>query len=258
MNMMRRQLVAFQTIATKEITRFLRIWTQTFFPSVITTTLYFIIFGNLIGSRIGEMEGFPYIDFIVPGLILMSIITGSYTNSSSSFFSAKFQGFIEEIVVSPSTRLVVLLGYLSGGMARGLLTGALVTLVALAFADLHVHSVAVLLSVAVLTSLLFSLGGLINGIFAKSFDDIYLVPTFLLTPLTYLGGIFYSIRLLPEFWQTLSLANPILYMINAFRYGFLGVSDIELAVSFTIIIVCIVLLALLAMRLLERDYDMRT
>lgn len=255
---MRVQLIALATIVRKEVTRFLRIWTQALVPSVITTTLYFVIFGNLIGRRIGEMGGFAYIDFIVPGLILMSVITASYANVSSSFFSAKFQDFIEEILVSPTTNLVIIAGYVTGGVARGLCVGVLVTLVSLLFTELRVHNFMVLASTVFLTAVLFSLAGMINAIYARTFDDIALAPTFILTPLTYLGGVFYSIRLLPDFWQGVSLANPILYMINAFRYGFLGVSDISLWSSYALIFGAIIFLAWFCLHLLNRGRGIRT
>ncbi len=255
---MRVQLIALATIVRKEVTRFFRIWTQALVPAVITTTLYFVIFGNLIGRRIGEMEGFAYIDFIVPGLILMSVITASYTNVSSSFFSAKFQDFIEEILVSPTTNMVIIVGYVTGGVARGLCVGVLVTLVSLLFTELRVHNFMVLASTVFLTAVLFSLAGMINGIYARTFDDIALAPTFILTPLTYLGGVFYSIRLLPDFWQGVSLANPILYMINAFRHGFLGVSDISLWSSYALIFGAIVFLAWFCLHLLNRGHGIRT
>ena len=249
--------VAYFTIVRKEITRFLRIWQQTLLPPVITTSLYFVIFGNLIGPRIGEMEGFRYIDFIVPGLILMSVITNAYANVSSSFFSAKFQRSIEEIQVSPSPVWVILLGYVTGGMARGLLVGIVVTVVALLFSRLTVHSIAVMLSVIFLTAMLFALGGFMNGLFARKFDDVSIIPTFVLTPLTYLGGVFYSINLLPPFWQAVSHVNPILYMINGFRYGFLGISDLDIGLSYLIIIAFTIALFSINLRLLKAGYGIR-
>ncbi len=250
-------MVAFYTIVVKEITRFLRIWQQTILPPAITTTLYFVIFGNLIGPRIGQMDGFNYMDFIVPGLILMAVITSSYSNVVSSFFGAKFMRSVEEILVSPTPNVIILTGFVVGGVARGIIVGLVVTLVSLFFSDLRIHSPAVLASVVILTAILFSLGGFINAVFAKSFDDVSIVPTFVLTPLTYLGGIFYSIHLLPEFWQGVSMANPILYMINAFRFGFLGISDINIAFSYAIIIVFILVLFALSLRLLHRGYGIR-
>lgn len=250
--------VAYLTIVRKEITRFTRIWQQTLIPPVITTSLYFVIFGNLIGPRIGDMEGYRYMDFIVPGLILMSVITNSYANVSSSFFSSKFQRSIEEIQVSPTPSSVILLGYVTGGMARGLLVGVVVTIVSIFFSTLSVHNVFVMFSIILLTALLFALGGFMNGLFARKFDDVSIIPTFVLTPLTYLGGIFYSIKLLPEFWQGVSHVNPILYMINAFRYGFLGISDISLSTSYTIIIAFSVVLFLINLRLLNKGYGIRS
>ncbi len=250
--------IAYFTIVTKEVTRFLRIWQQTLLPPVITTSLYFVIFGNLIGPRIGDMEGFRYIDFIVPGLILMAVITNSYANVSSSFFSAKFQRSIEEIQVSPTPEWVILLGYVTGGMARGLLVGVVVSVVAMLFSGLTVHSFPVMLSVILLTAMLFALGGFLNGLFARKFDDVSIVPTFILTPLTYLGGVFYSINLLPPFWQAVSHGNPILYMINGFRYGFLGISDIDLGLSYAIIIAFAVALFWINLRLLKTGYGIRT
>jgi ABC-2 type transport system permease protein len=225
---------------------------------MVTTALYFVIFGNLIGSRIGEMDGLAYMDFIVPGLIMMAIITNSYANVVSSFYGAKFQRHIEEMLVSPIPNYLILIGFVSGGVARGLTVGVAVTGVSLFFSDLAVQNLAITLSVAVLTAILFSLAGFINGVYAKSFDDISLIPTFVLTPLTYLGGIFYSIALLPEFWQKASLLNPILYMINAFRYGILGVSDIPLAASYAIILAFIIGLFWFSLHLLKIGYGIRS
>jgi ABC-2 type transport system permease protein len=219
--------IAYLTITRKEIKRFTRIWVQTIVPPVIMVALYFVIFGNLIGQRIGEMDGMLYIDFIMPGLVMMSIITNSYANVVSSFYGAKYSRHIEEMQVAPVPNLVILAGFVTGGVARGLSVGVAVTLVSLLFTDFSMHSPMLVLVVALLTSSLFAMAGLINAIFANSFDDISIVPTFVLTPLTYLGGIFYSIRLLPEFWQQVSLGNPILYMVNSFRLGFRGASDIE-------------------------------
>lgn len=250
--------VAFKTIAAKEIGRFLRIWQQAILPPVITTSLYFVIFGNLIGPRIGDMEGFSYMNFIVPGLILMSVITNSYANVASSFFSSKFQRSVEELLVSPVSNATILLGYVVGGVARGIIVGIVVTIVSLFFSRLQIYNLAVLSSVIILTSILFSLGGFTNALLANKFDDISIVPTFVLTPLTYLGGVFYSIKLLPEFWQAVSQFNPVLYMINAFRYGFLGVSDISLPMSYAIILVFIVALFLVDLRLISRGHGLRS
>ena len=254
----RQNYIAFKTIVIKEILRFARIWIQTVLPAMITTALYFIIFGNLIGSQIGDMEGFSYVEYIVPGLILMSVITNSYGNVVSSFYSAKFQRNVEEMLVSPTPNYVILSGFICGGVVRGIVVGIAVTLVSLIFTDLHIYNFFVFASVLVLTATLFSLGGFINAIFANSFDDISIVPTFVLTPLTYLGGIFYTISMLSPFWQNLSLVNPILYMVNAFRYGMLGVSDIELMYSYAIILIFIASLFAYSLYLLNRGYGIRT
>lgn len=252
------QYIAFKTIVIKEILRFARIWVQTVLPPVITTALYILIFGNLIGPRIGDMDGFRYMDYIVPGLIMMAVITNSYANVVSSFYGSKFQRHIEEMLVSPVPNYIILFGFIGGGLARGLAVGFAVTLVSMFFSNLAIHNIAVLITTVILTSILFSLAGLINGVFAKSFDDISIIPTFVLTPLTYLGGVFYTISLLPEFWQNASLVNPILYMVNAFRYGFLGVSDIDLVLSYAITIGFIALLFAYSMHLLNKGYGIRT
>lgn len=258
MNRYHRYWIAYTTITRKEILRFSRIWVQTVIPPVITVALYFIIFGNLIGGRIGDMDGMPYIDFIMPGLIMMSIITNSYANVVSSFYGAKFSRHIEEMLVSPIPNVVILMGFLTGGIARGLTVGVAVTLVSLFFTQVLPYNLFLVFLVAILTALLFSLAGLINGVYAKSFDDISIIPTFVLTPLTYLGGIFYSIQLLPEFWQKVSLINPILYMINSFRYGFLGVTDIHPGIAFAVILAFIVLLFAFSMMLLNRGIGIRS
>jgi len=254
----RAKLIAFQTILTKEVLRFARIWIQTVLPPVITTALYFIIFGNLIGPRIGPMEGFDYMEFIIPGLIMMAVITNSYANVVSSFYGSKFQRHIEEMLISPVPNYIILIGFVGGGVTRGLTVGVAVTIVSLVFHPLNIHSLWVMFSMILLTAILFSLAGLINGVYATSFDDISIVPTFVLTPLTYLGGIFYSISLLPEFWQHASLINPILYMVNAFRYGFLGVSDINLVLSYAISIGFIIILYLFSLYLLRKGHGIRT
>jgi len=232
--------------------RFIRIWIQTVIPPAITTALYFVIFGELIGSQISDINGYSYMDYIVPGLILMAVITNAYGNVVSSFYSAKFQKSIEELLVSPVPNYLIISGYVSGGVARGLVVGFVVTLVAMFFSDFHVHNIFVALAVFVLTAVLFSLAGFINAVYAKSFDDITIIPTFVLTPLTYLGGIFYSIEMLPEFWQKVSLLNPILYMINSFRYGLLGITDTDLISAFAIIILFIIGLFCFAIFLLNR------
>ncbi len=253
----RENWVGFQTIVLKELSRIIRIWMQTLLPPVITMTLYFIIFGNLIGRRIGTMGGFDYMQYIAPGLIMMSVITNSYGNVVSSFFGAKFGKYLEEMLVSPMPDWMIIVGHMAGGMVRGLLVGVAVTIVALLFTDLHLHSLPVTLSVALLTSAVFSLAGLINAIFARKFDDIAIVPTFILTPLTYLGGVFYSIDMLPEFWQGVSRANPILYMVNAFRQGILGVSDIALPAAYAIILGFLAALFTIALVLIRKGVGIR-
>jgi len=250
-------LTAYRTILVKEVLRFSRIWVQTILPPAITTTLYFVIFGKLIGGRIGEMDGYSYIDFIVPGLILMSVIQNSYSNVVSSFFSTKLQHYIEELLIAPVPDWVVLAGYVSGGVARGTIVGFVVTLISLLFTDLSIHHYGLTLLVFVLTSILFALGGFINAVYAKTFDDVSIVPTFVLTPLTYLGGVFYSIDLLPQFWQTLSLGNPILYMVNTFRYGLLGVSDISVGLALLIILGFILGLTLFSLNLMQRGVGIK-
>lgn len=253
-----RYWVAYETLVTKETLRFLRIWIQTLLPSVITTTLYFVIFGRLIGERIGEMEGFRYLDFIVPGLVLMAVITNAYSNVVSSFYSSKFSHYIEELLVSPTPNWVILAGYVTGGVLRGLGVGLGVILVAFIFTDLEIYSYLVTAVIFLMTAVLFALGGFINAVFANSFDDISIIPTFVLTPLTYLGGVFYSIDLLPGFWQDVSLLNPILYMVNAFRFGLLGVSDIPLWIAFVLIACCIAVLTLFSLALLRRGVGIKS
>ncbi len=222
------QYVAFMTIVRKEIRRYLRIWTQTLLPSAITMSLYFVIFGSLIGSRIGEMGGFSYMQFVVPGLIMMAIVTNSYSNVVSSFFGSKFNHSVEELLVSPIPNYVILMGYVVGGVTRGMLVAVVVTTVSLFFTELHIHSYFVVVVIVLMTATLFSLAGFINAVYANSFDDISIVPTFILTPLIYLGGVFYSMDLLPEFWANVSRLNPLVYVVNAFRYGMLGVSDVSM------------------------------
>lgn len=250
--------IAFKTLLIKEILRFSRIWVQTVLPPVITTTLYFIIFGTLIGDRIGEMDGYRYIDFIVPGLILMAVITHSYANVVSSFYGSKFQHHVEELLIAPVPEWVILAGYVAGGVARGMIVGLVVTLVSLFFVDLDIQHYGLTILVMLLTSILFAMAGFINAVFANSFDDISIIPTFVLTPLTYLGGVFYSIQLLPEFWQKASLANPVLYMINGFRYSILGVSDIEPGFALGLILCFILILGSLALWLLKKGIGIKT
>ncbi|MFV0438129.1 MAG: ABC transporter permease [Desulfopila sp.] len=255
---MKEYSIAFQSIARKEVIRIFRIWVQTLVPPVITITLYFIIFGSFIGSQLGEMKGFSYMAYISPGLIMMSIITNSYTNTVSSFFSAKFQGNIEELLVSPTPNWIILLGYVAGGMTRGLSVGLLVSLVSLFFHRHPMYNLFYAILFALLTSFVFSLAGMINGIFAKKFDDVSIIPTFVITPLTYLGGVFYSIALLPGFWQTISKANPIVYMVNGFRYGFLGVSDINVYGGLGMLVLFAALLFYINLYLFDKGTGIRT
>ena len=249
--------VAIKTLIRKEVIRVMRIWVQTIVPPAITMTLYFIIFGNLIGRRIGQMDGFDYMQFIAPGLIMMSVITNSYGNVVSSFFGAKFGRHLEEMLVSPMSNSAIIVGHVAGGVIRGLSVGAMVTIIALFFTRLEVAHPLVTISIVLLSSIVFALMGFINAVFAKKFDDISIVPTFVLTPLTYLGGVFYSISLLPEFWQNVSMANPILYMVNAFRYGILGVSDISISVAYVMLIGFVVILFSACLYLLNRGIGIR-
>lgn len=251
------QWIALQTIVIREVRRFMRIWVQTLIPPAITMALYFVIFGNLIGARLGQMGDVPYVQFIVPGLIMMSVITNSYANVASSFFSNKFQNCIEEMLVSPIKPAVILIGFVIGGVTRGCLVGLLVMCLSLFFTKLPVDSVLITLVTLLLTASLFAVGGFINALFAKKFDDISIVPTFVLTPLTYLGGVFYSLSLLPEFWQTVSLANPIVYMVNAFRQGLIGISDVEIWHSLTMMVFFNVLLFSFALWLLHRGVGIK-
>ncbi|MCB1157426.1 MAG: ABC transporter permease [Leptospiraceae bacterium] len=255
---MQEEFVAYSTIIRKEIRRITRIWMQTLIPPVITMTLYFLIFGKLVGRQIGNVGNFTYMDFIVPGLIMMSVITNSYNNVVSSFFMAKFQRNIEELMVSPTSALTIVLGYMSGGVFRGVFVGLLVILVSMFFCNLQVYNIWIILSIIILTSMLFSLAGFSNALFAKKFDDITIIPTFILTPLTYLGGVFYSIKMLPEFWQSVSRFNPILYMVNAFRYGFLGVSDIDIGTSFFIILLMSFVLFIFNVQLITKGFGIRS
>ncbi len=251
------QLIALKTIARKEVVRILRIWLQTILPPVITMTLYFIIFGNLIGRRIGEMAGFDYMQYMAPGLIMMSVITNSYGNVVSSFFAAKFQRHLEEMLVAPVSSFVIILGHMAGGVVRGLAVGAVVTVVALFFTRVDVQHPWIALSMLVLTAMVFSLGGMINAIFARKFDDISIIPAFVLGPLTYLGGVFYTTALLPDFWARVSAFNPILYMVNGFRYGVLGVSDINIVSAYAIILIFLVLAFATCYFLLSRGIGIR-
>ena len=255
--MWRQFWIAYLTIARMEIYRFTRIWVQTIVPPAITMTLYFIIFGNLIGRRIGQMDGIDYMAYIAPGLIMMSVITNSYGNVVSSFFGAKFGRHIEEMLVSPMSNSAIIIGHVAGGVLRGLLVGTLVTAIALFFTRLDVQNPFITFSVVLLSSIVFSLAGFINAVYAKKFDDISIIPTFVLTPLTYLGGVFYSISLLPEFWQGASKANPILYMVNAFRYGILGKSDINIVTAYAILILFVAVLFTACLILMRKGVGIR-
>jgi ABC-2 type transport system permease protein len=255
--MRRARRVGFATIVIREVSRIVRIWGQTLVPPIITATLYFIIFGSLIGSRIGEMGGFTYLQYIAPGLIMMSVITNSYGNVVSSFFGAKFGRHIEELLVSPLPNWLIVLGYVTGGVLRGLLVGLVVSIIALFFTRLHVEHPFIVVAAVLLTSVVFALGGFVNAVFARNFDQITFVPTFILTPMTYLGGVFYSISMLPDWAQTVSKANPILYMVNAFRYGFLGHSDVDVGFSFAIMIVSVIVLFVACVWLMNKGTGIR-
>ncbi len=254
----REQFTAFKTLLIKEVLRFMRIWVQTVLPAAITTGLYFVIFGKMIGSQLNDISGYSYMDYIVPGIILMAIINNAYANVVSSFYSAKFQHHVEEMLVSPMPNYLILLGFVSGGVLRGLIVGLAVTFVAMFFTKLGAFNVAITLTVVVLTAVLFSLAGFLNAVFANSFDDISIIPTFVLAPLTYLGGIFYSIDMLPEFWQKVSLLNPIMYMINAMRYGMLGVSDVEVSHALLMILLFVAALFAFSLYLLNRGVGIRS
>jgi ABC-2 type transport system permease protein len=257
LNLRRARWVGFSTIVIREYGRIVRIWGQTLVPSAVTAALYFIIFGSLIGRRVGPMGGFDYMQYIAPGLIMMSVITNSYGNVVSSFFGAKFGKHVEELLVSPLPNWIIVCGYVMGGLVRGIMVGLVVTIVALLFTHLHVHHLLITIGAVLLTSAIFSLGGFINAVFAKNFDQVNWIPSFVLTPLTYFGGVFYSVALLPEWAQKLSLVNPILYMVNAFRYGFLGVSDVNVGLAFAIMSIAALALFALALSLLNRGTGIR-
>jgi len=249
--------IGFKTIVIREYGRIIRIWGQTVVPSAVTATLYFVIFGSLIGRRVGAMGGFDYMQYIAPGLIMMSVITNSYANVVSSFFGAKFGKHLEEMLVSPLPSWIIVAGYATGGLVRGLLVGSAVTAVSLAFTHLHVHHILIIVAAVVLTSLTFSLGGFLNALFAKNFDQVNFIPVFVLTPLTYFGGVFYSVSLLPGWALKLSYANPILYMVNAFRYGFLGSSDVNVGVAFALMIFAVLAMFTTAVFLMDRGSGTR-
>jgi ABC-2 type transport system permease protein len=251
------KFIAFQTIVIKEVRRFMRIWIQTLVPPVITIALYFVIFGNLIGNRIGNMGGYTYMEFIVPGLIMMAVVNNSYANVVSSFFSQKFQRSIEELLVSPVPNYISLFGFIIGGVARGMLVGLIASIIALFFSGVHMDNIFITTFVVLLSSIVFSLGGFINAVYAKNFDDISIIPTFVLTPLIYLGGVFYSVDLLPGFWKVVSQVNPIFYMVNAFRYGILGISDVNIYFALGMLVAFTVVMFAFAMHLLYRGKGLR-
>ncbi len=231
--------ISFYTMVRRDIVRMFRIWVQTFLPSIITSVLYFTIFGTVLGSRIGEMQGVDYMTFVVPGLVMLAIVTTSYANTSFMFFASKFFArSIDEILVSPTPPWLLVGGFAAGGVVRGILVGTLVLIVSVFFTglSLSIHNVLVILGFAILTALVFALAGLVNGIYAKSIDGINIVPTFVLTPLVYLGGIFYSVHDLPDWWQAITYANPLFYLVNGFRYGFLGITDISLSISLAVLL----------------------
>ena len=254
---LKKNYIAFRTIVDKDIKRILRIWAQTLLPSAITMTLYFIIFGQFIGSQVRNIDGFSYMEFIVPGIVMMAIITNSFTNVVSSFFFIKFQRSIDEILISPTPNWIILTGYITGGVFRGLLIGIIVLAISLFFTSLQIHSFLVIIVFILLTAIVFSLGGFLNALFAKKIDQISIIPTFVLTPLTYLGGVFYSIKVLPEFWQGLSLLNPILYMVNGFRFGFLGISDINIWIGFWMLVSFTIVLFYINLYLLKKGVGIK-
>lgn len=249
--------IALTTILVKEVRRFMRIWPQTILPPAITTALYFLIFGKLIGDRIGMISGASYMNYIVPGVIIMSVISHSYSNVVSSFYSTKFQHHIEELLVAPVSNWVILAGYIGGGIVRGIVVGAVVTAISMLFATITFEHTGITLAVLVLTATLFSLAGFINAIFADSFDDISIIPNFILTPLSYLGGVFYSVSMLPDIWQKISLGNPILYIINAFRFGLIGVTDVDIRIAFAMTIGFIIVLTSLSLYCLHKGIGIK-
>jgi ABC-2 type transport system permease protein len=256
-NHMLQHSIAFYTIVRREIKRFFRIWTQTILPSAITMMLYFVIFGNLIGAQIAPIHNFNFMQYIAPGLIMMAVVTNSYANVVGSFFGARFQRYIDEILVAPVPNYLILSGYVIGGVLRGMIVALVITAIALFFTQFQIHNLWFTIVVVILAAVLFSLAGFCNAVFAKKFDDISIVPTFVLTPLTYFGGVFYSTSMLSPFWQKLSLLNPILYIVNAFRYGLLGISDVNIYVSVTMVVFLIVLLWLFCLYLLNRGIGLK-
>lgn len=252
------QLTAYKTLAKKEIIRIFRIWTQTLLPSTITISLYFVIFGSFIGNRLGDFMSVPYMTFIIPGLIMLAIITNSFSNVASAFFTAKFQRSLEEVLVSPVKPWIIVAGYVSGGVVRGACVSILVTIISLLFVPLKIYNIPLLVATTFLTALLFSLMGLFNGIFSQRFDHVSLMPTFVLTPLTYLGGVFYSIDVLPRVWQTVSLFNPVLYLVNLMRFSFLGISDISIIYSFFILFSCVTVMFMLCVYMIQKGIRIKS
>lgn len=254
----KKNYITFETLIRKEISRFMRIWTQTLLPPVITQSLYFLIFGTFIGSQLGEINGISYMAFIVPGLVMMGVINSAYTNVVSSFFGAKFQRSIEELMISPTSNIIIILGYCFGGIVRGLLVGIIIYFVSMVFLAPNIQNLGIVMLFSFLTAFVFALGGLLNAIFANKFDDIAIIPTFVLTPLTYLGGVFYSIKDLPIFWQQISKFNPIIYMIDGIRYGFYGQSDFSLFISTGMLLIFCIILFTTNLYILNKGYGLKT
>ncbi len=253
----KQKYIAFKTIVRKEIVRFMRIWSQTLLPAAVTQTLYFVIFGKFVGARIGAVQGIDYMAFIVPGLVMMAVINNSFGNVVSSFFGSKFQRNVEELLVSPTPNWIILAGYIGGGLMRGLCVGVIVFCLSVFFTAPHISHVFIIILFVVMTAIVFSLGGFLNGMYAKKFDDVSIFPTFILTPLTYLGGVFYSVRSLPQTWQNISHLNPILYMVDGFRFGFYGVSDVNVGVSISILLALIAVLTFLNLYLLKKGIGLK-
>lgn len=253
----RQQAIALSTLSRKEYRRVVRIWGQTILPPAINMALYFVIFGNLIGSRIGRVGGFDYKQYIAPGLIMMAVITNAYGNVVSSFFSAKINRHLEEMLVAPMSNVTIVLGHMAGGIIRGVFVGLAVTGVALLFTPLPFTHPLITISVFLLCAAIFSLGGLINGIVASNFDDVTIIPSFVLQPLIYLGGVFYSIEMLPELAQQVSRLNPILYLVNAFRYGILGVADVPIGFSYLMMVLSLAVLFGTCVLMLNRGFRIR-
>ena len=249
--------IVLYTLLRREILRFMRIWIQTLLPPAVTTMLYCVIFGELVGRQLTGMRGYTYMEYIIPGLILMAVITNSYSNVVTSFYSTRFHKNIEEMLISPMPAYILMLGFVAGGMARGLVVGLVVWIVSMSFATLPFPNLGLTLLVLLLTSAMFSIAGLINGIYARSFDGISIIPTFILMPLTYLGGVFYSVEILPELWRNVTLFNPIFYMIDVFRYASMGFSDVNILQSLIILIACLIVLAATCLQLLVRGVRIR-